>query len=215
MLEIRYTLVSDGSSDRALLPILTWALRENQIKIPIQPAWADLRRLPTPPSELSDRIARALILYPCDLLFVHRDAESSPRSSRVDEILRAVESASSTYQLIPPVVCVVPVRMQEAWLLIDETALRKAADNPNGRQRLSLPRLSTLEQLTDPKDTLYGLLRTASGLSGKRAKKFKANSRVQRLAEYISDYSSLRSLPAFRNFEEDLEQIIQTQSWNN
>jgi hypothetical protein len=105
--------------------------------------------------------------------------------------------------------------MQEAWLLIDETALRKAADNPNGRQRLSLPRLSTLEQLTDPKDTLYGLLRTASGLSGKRAKKFKANSRVQRLAEYISDYSSLRSLPAFRNFEEDLEQIIQTQSWNN
>jgi len=26
--EVRYTLISDGPSDRALIPILTWVLRE-------------------------------------------------------------------------------------------------------------------------------------------------------------------------------------------
>jgi hypothetical protein len=31
MLDLRYSLVSDGSSDAALLPILSWLLRENGV----------------------------------------------------------------------------------------------------------------------------------------------------------------------------------------
>lgn len=31
MNELRYTLLSDGPSDRALLPILTWLLRQNGV----------------------------------------------------------------------------------------------------------------------------------------------------------------------------------------
>jgi hypothetical protein len=41
-----------------------------------------------------------------------------------------------------PVVCVVPVRMMEAWLLIDEMAIRRVAGNPNGRIPIELPVLN-------------------------------------------------------------------------
>ena len=126
---LRFTLVADGSSDKALLPILVWLLREHFGRIPVQPEFADLRRLRNPPGELSERIARSIELYPCDLLFVHRDAERESIEQRVMEIREALERCMID---TPPIVYVVPVRMQEAWLLIDESALRKAAGNPQG-----------------------------------------------------------------------------------
>jgi len=140
MNELRYTLLTDGSADQALMPILTWLLKQNGVKRAIQPAWADLRQLPRPPKPLHERIAVSMELYPCDLLFVHRDAEKIPLDNRVSEIQQALSRASTrSKDLVPPTVCVVPVRMQEAWLLFDETALRKAAGNPNGTQKLNLP----------------------------------------------------------------------------
>jgi hypothetical protein len=36
MRELRYTLLSDGSSDRALLPVLTWLLHEHTFEFAIQ-----------------------------------------------------------------------------------------------------------------------------------------------------------------------------------
>jgi hypothetical protein len=58
--EIRYTLITDGSSDRTLIPILTWVLREKGEVDRIQPEWADLRRLPRPPQNLGERIVSGL-----------------------------------------------------------------------------------------------------------------------------------------------------------
>jgi len=45
MKELYYTFLTDGSSDKALMPVLTWLLRVNQVECAIQPQWADLRRL--------------------------------------------------------------------------------------------------------------------------------------------------------------------------
>ncbi|MHC5830744.1 MAG: hypothetical protein ACYT04_86055, partial [Nostoc sp.] len=105
----------------------------------IQSNWADLRRLPKPPKKLLPRIINSLELYPCNLLFIHRDAEREPREKRITEILEALQEAVKKSVVVPPHVCVIPVRMQEAWLLFDEAALRKAAGNPSGRQPLQLP----------------------------------------------------------------------------
>ena len=72
MEELRYTLVAEGGSDRALLPVLDWLLIENGVRNPIQAAWADLGVLPLPDRpKLTDKIERSLEFYPCDLLFVH------------------------------------------------------------------------------------------------------------------------------------------------
>lgn len=212
MKELCYTLLSDGSSDKALLPILTWLLRENQIQCAIQQQWADLRRLPKPPKKLSQRILISLELYPCNLLFLHRDAENQPRQERVDEIQQAVKEVVKSLE-IPPVVCVIPVRMQEAWLLLDEVALRKAAGNPNGSISLAMPNIKRLEQLSDPKNTLHNLLRQASELKGRRLKQFSIHERVHRVAELIDDFSALRVLSAFQALEDELQTIIRQQGW--
>ncbi|MCI0697941.1 DUF4276 family protein [candidate division KSB1 bacterium] len=213
MKELRYTLLSDGSSDDALLPILTWLLRENGVQSAIQPIWAELRQLRRrPPKILSEKIKRSLELYPCDLLFVHRDAESEPREQRIFEINEAIEKAASE-MMVPPTICVVPVRMQETWLLFDAKALRRAAGNPNGKHQLQLPRIAELEKLRDPKDDLHGLIREASGLKGRRRKRFHVHKNVRRVAELIQDFSPLRELPAFTALEADIQQTISMQGW--
>ncbi len=210
MNELHYTLLSDGSSDQALIPLLKWLLRQQGVACAIQESWADLRKVRRPPSALVDRIRMSVDLFRCDLLFVHRDAESQPRTARVAEVAAALNQLPAPIvEEMPPVVCVVPVRMLEAWLLFDLTSLRSAADNPRGRMLISLPPLSRLEREPDPKATLYGLLRAASGYHGRRLKQFRPTQAVQRLADLIGDYSPLRALPAFAALEEDVARAVQ------
>jgi hypothetical protein len=108
-------------------------------------------------------------------------------------------------------VCVVPVRAMEAWLLIDEDALRSAAGNPKGRHPLDMPPLGTLESLPQPKARLNGLLRAASGLPPRR--RFHPPPRIHRLADLIKDFSPLRHLPAFRELEADVLGILAERAW--
>lgn len=213
MKELRYTLVTDGSSDRALIPILTWLLQEHGVSLPIQSEWADLRRLPRPPTGLSERIEKSLDLYPCDLLFVHRDAERAPLESRREEIFKALEKLTGAFWNRGLTVCVVPVRMQEAWLLLDETAIRSAAGNPHGRRSLALPSVAELELLPNPKRVLYKLLREASELRGRRLRSFPVTRQVQRVAEFMSDFAPLRRLSAFVSLETEIEHIVKEQGW--
>lgn len=201
MQRLRFTLVGDGSSDRALIPILTWLLRQYWKGTPIQAEFADLRRLPNPPKKLSQRIDKSVELYPCDLLFVHRDAEGESVEKRREEISMSLERSDRGKAL--PVICVVPVRMQEAWLLIDESALKTAAGNPSNRETLPMPDMRRLEDLPDPKNILHKLLRQASGLQGRRLKHFNRDlgKCVQRVAQQIGDFHLLRTLAAFRTLE--------------
>lgn len=169
------------------MPILNWLLVQHAA-VAFAPQWADLRRLLRPPRDLRQRVIRAVELYPCDLLFVHRDAERAPRAARVAEIRAVLEPT-------PPAVCVVPVRMQEAWLLFDEAAVREAAGKPTGRISLRLPPLRRAEAVPDPKRVLHQALIAASGLGGRKRRQFPVRERVHRLATLLQDFSPLRALP--------------------
>lgn len=204
MNSLRYTLLTDGSSDQALQPILTWLLRELGVTCPIQPTWADLRRVSKPPRKLDKRIALAVELYPCDLLFVHRDAESETWAKRHNEIKQALHASAISL----PVVCVIPMRMQEAWLLTDLPAIRKAAGNPHGKCSLSLPPIKTLEALPDPKRVLYDLLRAASELRGRRLQRLHVSFLARRVADFTADFTALRQLPAFNQLEHELRHSL-------
>lgn len=209
MKPLRYTLVSDGSSDSSLLPILSWLLKDCGVPGPVDPQWYDPRSFPNPPSSLSRRIDKAVQLYECDLLFVHRDAERGSIDERKQEIQEAVTQSGKPV----PGVCVVPVRMTEAWLLFDEKAIRNAAGNPNGKSRVILPALKRLEDLPDPKEVLYQLLRDASELTGRRLRKFNPNRAVHDVANFIEDFSPLRSLSAFQHLEEELLEVLNSGPW--
>ena len=211
MKEIRYTLLTDGSSDKTLIPILSWLFYQHCPEYAIQPEWADLGRLPIPPKILSERIIKSVELYPCDLLFVHRDAERISREERASEIRQTLAKIAH-----PPVVCVVPVRMTEAWLLFDEMAIRKAVGNPNGNQPLELPVIHTIESLSDPKKILHDLLRTASGhVSRRRLNRLSVGKLAFRVTRLISSFMPLLELAAFRNLEEELLEIIADRNWNS
>jgi len=145
-----------------------------------------------------------------DLLFIHRDAENQPFESRKREITAALAGQTN-----PPAVCVIPVRMQEAWFLIDERAIRKAASNPNGRMPLRLPAIGTVESLPDPKERLFSLIREASGLSGTHLKKRKPEKHAHLVSQFIDDFQALQTLSAFRALEVELTTVIQIKGWHN
>jgi hypothetical protein len=207
MSELRYTLVSDGSSDRMLMPILDWVLQQHSDKV-FMGSWADLRQLRRPTEGLAERVRIAMDLYPCDLLFVHRDAERSDRAIRVREIERELDNIPH-----PPWIGVVPIRMQEAWFLFDAGVIREAGGNPSGGMRLELPALRRAEAVPNPKKLLEDLLKKASGRRGRRLEQLRVGPMKYRVAELIRDYSSLRALSAFEAFETDVRRMIVQRRW--
>lgn len=214
MEELQYTLLSDGSTDKALMPILNWLLRLHVPCLPIQSHWADPRRLRTPPREFDKRICESIRIYPCDLLFVHRDAETASLQHRQREIRQAVEGACADEEM-PSTICVVPTRMTEAWLLFDSDAIRQAAGNPNGTVQLNLPNPASIERLPNPKRVLHDLLRDATELGTRRRRRFDPNKAVQLTSKYIEDFSPLRRLSAFVALEEAVQETIESQQWGD
>lgn len=212
MNDLRYTLLADGNSDQALLPILTWVLRQGGVGCAIQPNWANLNSLRRRPHHLRERIAGALDLYPCDLLCLHRDAEREPPERRRAEIAQALDDVSRERGSMAPAIAVIPVRMTEAWLLFNEAALRSAAGNPRGRVRLEIPPHHEIERLANPKARLADLIRTASEHTGRRLQNLEI--RAERVADLIDDFSPLRALSAFQTLEADLHRVITEHGWD-
>lgn len=208
MKTIRYTLLSDGSSDRVLMPLLDWLLRQHCPESVIESSWADLGRFPKPPKTLPDKIRVTLDTYPCDLLFIHRDAERESYEKRCQEIEAALQRIAT-----PITVNVIPVRMQEAWLLFDEAAIRKAAGNPNSRNPLTLPNAHSLESLPNPKQLLFDAIRSSSGLSGTRLKRLNFNQCAFRVSRFIEDFSPLRVVRAFQFLEQQLSDALVVSGW--
>jgi hypothetical protein len=161
---------------------------------------AEFWRLEQPPRTLEERIRKAVELFPCEVLFIHRDAEREPPDRRRTEIGAAVLGAEANGCRVPAVT-IVPVRMLEAWLLFDERAIRQAAGNPNGTAPLNLPALQRVEDRPDPKSDLSEALKTASELTGRRLKKFNSAQAFWRVADFLEDFSPLRQLPAYLAFE--------------
>jgi hypothetical protein len=145
----------------------------------------------------------AVDLYPCDILFVHRDAEGQDPAQRRDEIATALTTNPITW------VPVIPVRMTEAWLLADQRAIRMAAGNPRGTEPLGLPDLNRLEDLPDPKLILYDALKRACGLNARRRARFNPAQRAYLIPSYIEDYSPLQALTAFVRLQDDIRRALE------
>jgi hypothetical protein len=214
MVALRYTLLGDGRSDDVLMPIIEWLFQDLGIVSPIQGEWADLSNIQS--KVLSERIGHALDRFPCDLLFVHRDAENQPRQMRLDEIQKAVNQLQKTvdeyngtpFDVVLNHIPVIPIRMTEAWLLISEDAIRAAAMNRNGSIPLNMPPIQRLEDLPDPKQKLHEILRIASEKKRRRLKEFNPRLSAREITREIIDFSPLRKLSSFRALEDDLRRWL-------
>lgn len=194
-------LLAEGTSDKALLPILRWMLAcASPVDARIE--WIDTASLESRAGSLGEKVKAARIVCPCDLLFVHRDADKQPPQRRYEEISQAVGDRLH--------VAIVPIRMTEAWLLIDEGAIRAASGRVSGIEDLGLPPLAKLEAEPEPKDTLYKALKRAHGATGRRAQSFHPPTAVHRLANLVEDWSPLRRFSASQRLEKDTRSALST-----
>ena len=187
--QLAYAVIADGETDRLLVPVIQWAVHRLDPGVEILEPKFRKRR---------GGVAEYLAEYRTGamLIFVHRDAETLTLEERLEEF-----TAVDRGDVIP----VVPVRMSESWLLCDGKAIAKAAGSPSSPA--PVPAVAQIENIADPKDRLDDLLFGAAGApAGRRGKVFKRSIAQRRVsvAEYVSDYSPLENLPAFRRFQATL-----------
>ncbi len=202
MKRLSATLLTDGCSDRLLQPLIELLFSE-YTDLPYQVNCAE--GLPPLADGLQSRIKSALALFPCDLLFVHRDEEGIGVATRQKEIEDSWPDGMQQSVLI----CVIPVRMTEAWLIVNSEAIRSAVGNPNGHESLDLPEIKNIESSLDPKEILFTALKAASGLNARRKTRFNPHQFRHRVSELTEDLESLRKLPSFKHLENQVRKYLQ------
>ena len=192
---MKLLLVCEGSSDAALLPhIRDLVASHRQVDLESD-FWYQGRRL-------ADKIRNGLDnLGACDLLLAHRDADRAGPEERYREIADAVREVGYG----GPWVGIVPVRMTEAWLLLDAGAIRQAAGNPHSRNNLALPRPQDVEKVRDPKADLERALLAAGENRGRRLRKSRKEfPRLRRrLLENLPPGGPLEQVKSWARFRDD------------
>jgi Domain of unknown function (DUF4276) len=202
----RITLLAEGSSDAALLPIISWLWEQHFPNDLIELQFADLSSTTLGSKCVADRLPHAIDLFPSEILLIHRDADREPPQNRRKEIEAAIKRLPASV-LKPRFIFVIPVRMSEAWMLTDVSAIRKAAGNPNGKKPLVLPQPNKIEGLPDPKKTLYNLLTEAKELGPQRRASFHPQKAALLVTGHSKDFSILRRLPSFQKLEAEISKI--------
>jgi hypothetical protein len=141
-----------------------------------------------------------------DVVVVHRDADSAGLIARRQEIEQAVAACAPTSKPVP----VIPVRMTEAWLLLDEDAIRYVAGNPRGRAPLTLPKRHEVERAADPKHMLSSCLLDAASVTGRRRaqliQRFSQNRR--QLLERLDPEGPVAELSSWQELVASVEAVV-------
>lgn len=193
-------LFVDGSSDKGLSRPLEMLCRKAGLSVNI--VVVDPQFTPASLRKVENRIAWASSQLRPDLVFIHRDAEKETYADRSAEISRAVATRNVTYPVVP----VIPVRMTEAWLLLDEGAIRRVAGRPDDRNPLGLPTVREVERLADPKKRLEAALIAASGLKGRKLSNFTRDlaSHRERLLERLDLTGRVAELSSLKLLESEI-----------
>ncbi len=199
----RGLFLADGPSDLPLAGHLEVICATHGCDIAITAV--DPSRLPPGDRTVAGRLEWVLAQQPGaepDIVFVHRDAESEPPDRR----RREIDVAARSVGLSGEIVAVVPVRMTEAWLLLDEQAIREVAGRPSGRQPLDLPTPREAERMADPKQRLWEALLAAGSPKGRRRRSFElAFGRHRRvLIERLDINGPVTQLEAWQQLQADI-----------
>lgn len=207
---LRVLFLSEGSSDEGLVPHIEKIAAEADIPVTVSAPELEWLRTPVGHSVAEKLRATRRLSDAYHLAVLHRDADRQGPRQRREEIADAVAREWPGLPHVP----VVPVRMLEAWLLLDEQAIRQVAGNPRGRMDLCLPSSSAVENVADPKDRLKETLARASGLNGRRLRelhtRFPRNR--HRLLELLDQDGPVAKVPSWQTFVADLGEALRTSS---
>ncbi|MFI1568843.1 hypothetical protein ACH4ZX_38505 [Streptomyces sp. NPDC020490] len=199
----------EGSSDIGLRDHIEEIGAEMGREILVTPP--DLNRLPHKPGHsVRDKLRAAQWLSDegqvYDLVIIHRDSDGNPPERRRSEIAEAVNEVSPGLAHVP----VIPVRMLEAWLLLNQAAIREVAGNPNGKVALDLPKPARVESVPDPKALLKQAIATASEEKGRRLEKLQRRfpENRARLLQMLDREGPVQQLASWQAFTHDLRQSL-------
>ena len=201
-MNVRILFIGEGTSDSGIAAHIRRIAGEHGRTAFITDPLVE--RLPRPPRKTVAAKLQAVRdlggVY--DLIVLHRDGDREGRVPRLAEI------SAAAHRVMPdvPHVPVIPIRMTEAWLLLDEAEIRRVAGSPNGKIPLNLPKPSKVESIPDPKAVLKETLARASCLRGRKLATF--NDRFSRnrslLLERIDPEGPIQDVPSWRHFNADL-----------
>jgi hypothetical protein len=206
-MRIHFVFISEGPSDQALVSHLEnlciYAGANEATGIT-----PDFGRLPAPVGRtVTAKLQAAMRLEPeANLFFIHRDADSPEYEPRYAEIMDAATSCC----LAKPWVGVVPVQETEAWLLLDEQAIRRVVGKPRGTVNLALPAAKRVEDVARPKEVLQQALIYAAQVKGRRLdslrQDFSDHRRMLLLNLRIDGPQS--QLPSWQRMREDITMAL-------
>lgn len=153
------------------------------------------------------KLRAAQVLEPgADLFFIHRDSDGRDPSPRYREIEIAVAASGLSGEWV----AVVPVQETEAWLLLDETAIRAAVGRPQGRCPLSLPVPGRVESIPNPKDLLMDVMVIAAEVSGRRLLRLRREFPKKRhyLLRQLKTNGSVTAVPSWTRMRDDLAHVM-------
>lgn len=203
---LRFLLVCEGSADIALEGHIRKLLVNLGHHDPQGSHWTQGR-------SLTDKVRNGLKYSgECDLLLVHRDSDSIVETTaagpehRRSEIRDAI--GESPYAGVWA--SIVPVRMTEAWLLVDEAAIRTVVGRPHGNESIELPALRDIEGIPSPKDVLTQALLSASGATGRRLRRIGRDLPQLRrqLLEDLPVRGLLEQVPSWARFRNELASAL-------
>lgn len=204
---LRAVLLADGPSDLPLADHLE--AMSAGLGYDVRVTAIDPRRLRMPGHSVEDRLRLVLGQgAKPDVVFVHRDAEAKQRDDRVVEIVAGAEAVGIEASRVIPVV---PVRMTEAWLLLDESEIRRVSGRPRSTEPLGLPSVAQIESVPDPKGLLRQALLAAGAPAGKRRRRqferdFERHRRT--LLQQLDPRGPVRQLPAWQQLESGLTEAL-------
>lgn len=203
----RALFLADGSSDLPLAQHVERLCHRHGLALDVVPVPSDRLRRGTG-RRVQDRVAAVLATDPAfECVFVHRDAEAQDPERRH----REVKTGANRAGFMGPTVAVVPIRMTEAWLLLDEAAIRRVAGRPSGQDPLDLPTVSEVERLADPKRRLREVLETAACVTGRRLRTFQRRfpDHRRRLLEQLDPDGRVTELGAWRRLNTDIAALAE------
>lgn len=198
--------VAEGSSDLPLANIVESLFLDRGVSVRL--STPDFALLPKVAKDVKSRIVSGLELVrgSVDVVVVHRDSDNVDPNLRREEIERAVADAGARSMTVP----VIPVRMTEAWLLLDEIAIRQVAGNPRGKVDLCLPKAAEVERKSDPKKLLQECLLAAAEVTGRRRDKVatRFGHHRRQLLERLDISGPVATLESWRTLVADVEAVV-------
>lgn len=203
-------LITEGTTDVRFLSSIVKRTFERLSIL----CWSDVEILDIVPikieknrfvSEVLKASEKGLIQYGITVLCVHTDADADTdetmHANKINPALKALRESED--ERCRNLVAIVPVQMQEAWLMADTSLLKKQIGTDKNDHELGLHRHP--EKVADPKRAIEEAIRIArQELTRRRRRELKIGDLYQPIGQSIR-LEALAVLPSYQKFEENVK----------